>query len=795
MPSSTAAPPQGSSDAQRFELLVDAITDYAIYMLDPDGFVISWNSGAQRVKGYDSGEIIGRHYSRFFTPEDRAAGVPARVLNEAKAAGRSESEGWRVRKDRSRFWAAAVVQPVQDAAGRMVGFAKITRDITERQAAQQALLESERRFRLLVEGVMDYAIYMLDPSGMVVNWNAGAQRLKGYAANEIVGQHFSRFFTRADRAAGLPMRTLEIAAREGRHESEGWLVRKDGSRFWASMLVDAIRNDGGELLGFAKITHDITERHAAQEALQESERQFRLLINGVVDYALYMLDPNGIVTNWNAGAERIKGYTAEEIVGQHFSRFYTESERSAGAPARALHTAAQEGRFEAEGWRVRKDGSLFWANAVIDPIRDEAGKLVGYAKITRDITEQREARLALEQAQVQRNYAQKMETLGQLTGGVAHDFNNLLMIVGGHVQTVKKLVAQDPKGTRAAEAIELAARRGESLTRQLLTFSRRQTLNPVVIEIGERIEAVRAMLASSIGPSAKLVTNITPDTWPVKIDPSEFELALINIALNCRDAMAQDGVITITAENMRLRPGDSPQNLEGDFVALTIADRGCGIAADILPKVFDPFFTTKQKTKGTGLGLSQVHGFAHQSGGTVVIESELGKGTSVTLYLPRADATPRKEAAESAAQSSASGTALLVEDNPDVAEVSVSMLEQLGYRVHAANDALTALEAVEAGSFDLVVSDIVMAGAMDGLGLARAIRQRHPDLPIILVTGYSNTAALADPEFAVLRKPYQLADLSRAAAKVIAETRQSPPSNLVRLRDARRGAHPKNEGP
>src|SRR6266516_5236183 len=384
MPSSTAAPPQGSSDAQRFELLVDAITDYAIYMLDPDVFVISWNSGAQRVKGYDSGEIIGRHYSRFFTPEDRAAGVPARVLNEAKAVGRSESEGWRVRKDRSRFWAAAVVQPVRDAAGRMVGFAKITRDITERQAAQ--------------------------------------------------------------------------------------------------------------------------------EALQESERQFRPLINGVVDYALYMLDPNGIVTNWNAGAERITGYTAEEIFGQHFSRFYTESERSAGAPARALHAAAQEGRFEAEGWRVRKDGSLFWANAVIDPIRDEAGKLVGYAKITRDITEQREARLALEQAQVQRNYAQKMETLGQLTGGVAHDFNNLLMIVGGHVQTVKKLVAQDPKGTRAAEAIELAARRGESLTRQLLTFSRRQTLNPVVIEIGERIEAVRAMLASSIGPSAKLVINITPDT-------------------------------------------------------------------------------------------------------------------------------------------------------------------------------------------------------------------------------------------------------------------------------------------
>jgi PAS domain S-box-containing protein len=795
MPLNPAAPLDELTDARRFQLLVDAISDYAICMLDPDGVVISWNSGAQRIKGYGSGEIIGRHFSRFFTPEDRASGVPARILSEARRAGRSENEGWRVRKDASRFWAASLVQPVHDAAGRMVGFAKVTRDITERVAAQEALLESERQFRLLVEGVLDYAIYMLDPSGMVVNWNAGAQRLKGYSADEIVGQHFSRFFTREDRAAGLPIRTLELAAREGRFESEGWRVRKDGSRFWASVVVDAIRNDEGELLGFAKITRDITERQAAQEAVRESERQFRLLVASVVDYALYMLDPNGIVTNWNSGAERIKGYTAEEIVGQHFSRFYTESERSAGAPARALHTAAQEGRFEVEGWRVRKDGSLFWANVIIDPIRDEDGNLAGFAKITRDITEQREARIALERAQAQRNHAQKMEALGQLTGGVAHDFNNLLMIVSGHMQTIRKLVARDPKGMRAAEAIELAAKRGESLTRQLLSFSRRQTLNPVVVGIGERIEAVHAMLASSIGASAKLVTDIPADTWPVEIDISEFELALINIALNCRDAMPQDGVITVTAENVRLRPEDSPQNLEGDFVALTIADTGCGIAADILSKVFDPFFTTKQKTKGTGLGLSQVHGFAHQSGGTVIVRSELGKGTSVTLYLPRAHAGLRREARESAVEASRSGTALLVEDNPDVAEVSVALLEQLGYQVHAAGDALTALEAVEARKFDLVVSDIVMAGGMDGLGLARAIRQRHPELPVILVTGYSDTAALAAPEFAVLRKPYQLAELSRAAAKVIAETRQPPPGNLVRLRDAKRGGRPKNGRP
>jgi CheY-like chemotaxis protein len=290
------------------------------------------------------------------------------------------------------------------------------------------------------------------------------------------------------------------------------------------------------------------------------------------------------------------------------------------------------------------------------------------------------------------------------------------------------------------------------------------------------------------------VTEIPPATWPVKIDVSEFELALINIALNCRDAMPQDGIITITAENTRLR-GDGEENLVGDFVALTIADTGCGIAADILPKVFDPFFTTKQRSKGTGLGLSQVHGFVHQSGGTVRIESELGKGTRITLYLPRAQANPEQAAAEPAAEVSTRGVVLLVEDNPDVAEVSAGLLERLGYEVHAAGDAQAALEALEARKFDLVVSDIVMAGALDGLGLARAIRQCHPDLPLILVTGYSNSAVLADPEFAVLRKPYQLEDLSRAAAKVIAESRQPPPSNLVRLRDIRRNANSKSERP
>jgi CheY-like chemotaxis protein len=387
-----------------------------------------------------------------------------------------------------------------------------------------------------------------------------------------------------------------------------------------------------------------------------------------------------------------------------------------------------------------------------------------------------------------------MEALGQLTGGVAHDFNNLLMIVGGHIRTLKKFIATDPKGARAVEAIERAAERGATLTRQLLTFSRRQTHQPIVAEIGERIEAFHTLLAGSIGASVKLISDISAEVWPVKIDPSEFELAVLNLALNARDAMPQGGIVTISAENVRLAANDTPARLEGDFVALSIADTGSGIAPDIIPRVFDPFFTTKRASEGSGLGLSQVHGFAHQLGGTVTIRSELGHGTCVTLYLPRASTLSKQADFQGAVEQLDGGPALLVEDNPEVAEISAQMIKELGYDVQIASSASAALELIDRVPFQLVVSDIVMAGSMDGIGLARAVRQRRPDLPIVLVTGYS-TGAAAGMEFTVLRKPYHLSDLSRAMAKAITEVRSPAPSNIVRLHDARREAGHGQSGP
>jgi PAS domain S-box-containing protein len=551
------------------------------------------------------------------------------------------------------------------------------------------------------------------------------------------------------------------------------------------VVVDAIRNAEGGLEGFAKVTRDISERQSAQDALRESERQFRLLVAGVTDYALYMLDPNGIVTSWNAGAERIKGYTADEIIGQHFSRFYPERERAAGVPLRALYVASQEGRFEAEGWRVRKDGSLFWASVVIDVIRDEKGEMIGFAKITRDITERREAQIALQEAEQQRAYSQKMDALGQLTGGVAHDFNNLLMVVSGHTQLLKQKITADPSLGRSLEAIEAAAARGEALTRQLLTFSRRHTVSPTVFALGERIERFRSMMASTVGSAVSLVVTIEPDVWAVKVDANEFELGLVNITLNARDALPNGGTISLTAENVTLSGSETLAQVEGEFVALRITDTGTGIPSDLLPKVFDPFFTTKSAEKGSGLGLSQVHGFAHQSGGTVTIESELGKGTTVTLYLPRGHEIDSAPEDELDADNASGGSVLLVEDNPEVAEVSASMLEQLGYQVQTVCDAAAALRMIDEQTFDLVISDIVMAGSLDGLGMARAIRERKPGLPVLLVTGYSHVANDASAEFSVMHKPFKLAELSRTAAGLIAGSKQTPESNVVPLRNGR----------
>jgi PAS domain S-box-containing protein len=622
-------------------------------------------------------------------------------------------------------------------------------------------LSEEQRFRLLIGSVTDYAIYMLDRDGNVASWNPGAERFKGYKADEIIGQHFSRFFTPEDLQSELPARAMRIAAREGRFEAEGWRVRKDGTRFWASVVLDPIRDERGHLLGFAKITRDITDKKDRQQALFESEQRFRMLVQAVRDYAIYMLDTDGRITNWNAGAEAIKGYRADEIIGEHFSRFYTEEERDRGVPKLALETALKEGTYEREGWRVRKDGSLFWASVVIDPIFGAHGEHIGFAKVTRDITQKKRDQEELEQTREALAQAQKLQALGELTGGIAHDFNNLMTVIAGASDfLLKNRDLPEEKKLQYLKAIVDTTERATSLTNQLLTFGRRQSIKPVVIDLTVRLDAFAEMVGRMLGSRIKVTLDLRSKSPHVEVDPTQLETALLNAAVNARDAMDGGGELTLMTSDTRFEGKDA--------ICITIRDTGGGIPSDVLNRVFEPFFTTKEIGKGTGLGLSQIHGFAAQAGGIAQIESAEGKGTALKIILPRTEKAVQADATKERPSALPKGLkVLLVEDNAQVREFASDLLRDLQCEVEDVADGEQALGKARANGFDLLFSDVVMPG-MSGIELAEKIREERPDLPVLLATGYS-AELLGDKsgQFAVVAKPYDGTTLAGAISSAL----------------------------
>jgi PAS domain S-box-containing protein len=638
----------------------------------------------------------------------------------------------------------------------------------EQSDRQDPPLTEEGRFRVLVEAVTDYAIYMLDPTGIITSWNSGAQRFKGYAAPEILGHHFSRFYTDEDRASGLPARALKTAAEEGRFESEGWRVRKDGTRFWAHVIIDPVRTPSGQLIGFAKITRDLTERKLAREALKRSEEQFRLLVQSVTDYAIYMLDQEGRVSSWNAGAQRIKGYLADEIVGAHFSRFYTEEDRAKGEPAKALETALREGRFEREAWRQRKDGTRFWASVVIDPIRDERGEVIGFAKVTRDMTEKRAAQRALEQAREAFFQSQKIEAIGQLTGGVAHDFNNLLTAVLGSLELLRKRLPDDAKIRRLLDNAVHGAQRGASLTQRMLAFARRQDLHTEPVDVVNLVRGMSELLERSLGPGIAIDTHFPLSLNRVLADPNQLELALLNLALNARDAMTEGGAITIAAREDVIAASDGLGLKPGHYACLSVTDTGEGMDEATLARATEPFFTTKGVGKGTGLGLSMVHGLAEQLGGRLVLKSRPGEGTVAEIWLPVAHAEPLETRdAMPAAATLPPGTrplaVLVVDDDSLVLSNATAMLDDLGHTVLEASSGSQALDILRGGKHvDVVVTDQAMPH-MTGSELADRIKAEWPDLPIVLATGYAELE-LPKAGLPILPKPFNQAEIAKALA-------------------------------
>ncbi|CAG9269546.1 PAS domain S-box protein [Paraburkholderia caribensis] len=636
--------------------------------------------------------------------------------------------------------------------------------------------DAEHWATLWAASVTELAVFAMTPDGFISTWNPGATAIYGYASDEIIGRHSSILLPDEPREREEYEAEFRRARENGSSVTEGWRKRKDSSLLWASIVTTALVDSNGKLLGFAKLVRDESEKRKAHDEVIESERQFRLLVDGVSDYAIFMVSPEGLVTNWNNGARRIKGYTAREVIGSHFSRFYTPEDAAAGLPQRALEIAAREGRFESEGSRVRRDGTRFVAHVIVDAIRDDSGTLLGFAKITQDVTEKREADKLLETTKAALFQAQKMEAIGKLTGGVAHDFNNVLQVLRGNLELLQSRCARDQwTMERLGNAIE-AIERGATLASQLLAFGRRQALRPEAVNLGAMVRATDDLLRRALGETIEVETVVSGGLWNAFVDAHQLENVLLNLAINARDAMPDGGKLTLELANAMLDDhyvrslSDVPA---GQYVMLGVTDTGTGMSADVLEKAFDPFFTTKPEGKGTGLGLSMAYGFVKQSGGHIRIYSEPGHGTTVRIYLPRTSVEARDPVTRhNAPAMGGSETVLVVEDDKKVQATVIAMLADLGYSVLKADNADQAIAVLSSGvHIDLLFTDVVMPGTLKSPDMARSAVQLQPHLRVLFTSGYTQNAIVhggrLDPGVELLSKPYSRKELAYKVRQVL----------------------------
>jgi PAS domain S-box-containing protein len=607
---------------EQLRLLIDNLQDYAVFILDTQGCVLSWNLGAERITGYPAHDIIGKHFSTFYPQQDLRSGKPWADLETVIKEGRIEDEGWRGRKDGSQFWANVVITALREAGGSLAGFGAVVRDFSERKRAEEALRTSEERFRSLVQGVRDYAIFMLDLEGRINSWTEGAELIHGYKAGEIVGKHFAILYPEEDLRRGKPAWELDVASRTGRFEDYGWRMRKDGSRFWANVVITALHDSEGRLSGFGKGTRDVTRQREAEEALRASEERFRLLVQGVRDYAIFMLDPRGNVASWNEGAQRIKGYTASEIVGKHLSVFYTDEDVRAGKPQLNLNHAVEEGRIEDEGWRMRKDGSRFWASVVITALRDASGALYGFSKVTRDITEKRRAQQALERshAAITASEHSLRELSGRLLrmqdeerGRLGRELHDT---IGQYLSALKmtlEVLTSTPPAKRSEEHLAECIRMSDECIREVRTIS--YLLYPPMLQEMGLQTAIEWHVDGFIKRSGIQVDyDIQEDMGRL---PRDIEVALFRIF--------QESLTNIH------RHSGSPTAqvrlwLQGGNVILEVQDQGKGAPAGVLE--------SSSESLGTlGVGLRGMNERVRQLGGELKLSSS-DKGMTVHATIP-----------------------------------------------------------------------------------------------------------------------------------------------------------------
>jgi PAS domain S-box-containing protein len=765
--SETGGPPAVPAEALPFRAVAEQLATLC-WISDPEGQIVWVNDAWVAYTGADVEAVKARGLRPLH--DQNVYGDVVRKWLSVKAAGEpAEMVFPLLGKDGVLRPFHTRVTPIRDREGRTTHWFGVNTDVSVQSETEARLRASDEQLREVFERAGD-GIFITDATGRIIAVNHAACAMGQFTAEELLAMSVWDLIEQGEHGALLDARGRDDSTRD-------WKIRrKDGSLL--DVEVSSRRLSDGRRLGVAR---DVSVRKLAEQmekqALNElvstqtaratdAERQLRNFWDASEDLFAVVSNTDGIPRLINERAWKdVLGYSADEITTTRLLDFIHPEDRQRTLEMRQSQLAERayfgfenryrhaNGEFVWLSWNVVREGDLIFCSA-------------------RDITERREAQLEVQRANARLAQAQKMEALGQLTGGVAHDFNNLLMIMAGQAELLRGRIGDDPRAARSLDAIVAAAQRGQNLTRHLLTFSRRQRLNPAAVSLASRVTEIRGLLGSSLGSSVKVTVDCPDDLWTVEVDVNEWELAVLNMAVNARDAMPMGGQLSIAARNVVLPVASLDLELEGEFIELNVSDTGIGIPADILPRVLDPFFTTKEADKGTGLGLSQVYGFVQQSGGRMTVQSELGQGTTIAIYLPRAMAQPTRPVDSPSPLATRSLDILCVEDNPQVADVAVGLLEQMGHSVRMVNSAAAAARMLEDGVRpDLVFSDIVMAGEMDGLTLARRIRQEWPEVPVLLATGYSREAEAIGAEFPILTKPYQSRELSNALSLAFTQAR------------------------
>jgi PAS domain S-box-containing protein len=599
----------------------------------------------------------------------------------------------------------------------------------EKRASELAGIDDP--FRRIVEQTQEYAIFLLDPDGRIASWNAGAERIKGYAAAEILGRHFSLFYPGEALERGSPQHALEVAAREGGFEDEGWRVRRDGSTFWANVVISALRDDAGVLRGFGKITRDLTQRRRREESLRQSEERLRLLIGAVKDYAIFMLDTNGRVASWNPGAQRIKGYRADEIIGEHFRVFYPAELCAKHWPEEELRRAREEGRFEEEAPRLRKDGSVFWASVLINPVYDPAGVLRGYAKVTRDLTDRKRVE-ALERAE-----RQTQEFLAML----AHELRNPLAPIGNALNLLARKPTTDPGELWVRDVLQRQTEHLSRLVDDLLDVSR---ITRSALVLDRKPVDVRTLLRQAADASTQwfeerhhaLGVSLPEERLMVEADEVRLSQVVQNLLHNAAKYTPEGGRVELAARR------------DGEHVLVSVRDNGIGMTPEMLSSAFELFRQARQGLDraqgGLGVGLTLVQRLVKMHGGSVEARSEgPGRGSEFVVRLPlRAEPAivqPQGPASPAAAPGNAPPRRriLVVDDNADAAQALRLLLEHDGHEVRVALDGPSGLALARDYRPDVALLDIGLPG-MSGYELADRMRA-DPALSatvLVAVTGY-----------------------------------------------------------